>query len=1212
MKKIISLFNILFVAGYSYAQALQATSSENYTYSKTCLDETCTKKAEQVQYFDDLGRPKQVVDIKATPSGKDMATPIQYDEFGRTTKEYFPVPQPGTQNGAIYTDPLSNAPNIFGNEKIFTEKLLENSPLNRVKKVTPPGNDWASHPANITYSANLAGEVKKYTVSTSWQDNATFSTLTENGTYGANQLMKNTVTDGDGNMTAEFKTADGQTVLVRKNDGAQNIDTYYVYNESGQLVVVIPPLASAAPVHQTALDNLCYQYRYDGLGRLVEKKLPGKGWEYFVYDKADRQVLSQDANMKPSGNWLFTRYDKFSRVIYTGIAGIGATYSRKDVQDAADYNAGIGNPLTEERNLTGFNKGGMDIYYGNNAYPTSIIQVLTVNYYDTYPQGTPSRPAQVLGQNTIGDNMEASVNTKNLPTASFVKNMEDDNWTKSYIWYDEKSRAVATYSVNHLGGYTKTESELDFAGMVKQSKTYHKRLNTDTEKVITQTFEYDSGNRLLAHKHQVDNNPVEILAQNEYNELSQIKNKKVGGTFPSSPLQSIDYTYNIQGNLTKINDPANLNGKLFGYEIKYTSPQYTNVGTGKYNGTISEIDWKNANEDVLKRYTYTYDGLNRLKDAVYSEPNSSTPFNNNFNENISYDINGNIKTLKRNAFPVSGNTATLVDDLVYDYVGNRLARIQENALNESGYEGGNHLISYDANGNMTDMLDKGIQSISYNELNLPRQFSISQTNPLGQVSNSTIDYLYSAGGTKLRKNYRNLGMGAIITRMTDYLDGFQYTYNDNGTGGICLECRTENAFEIQAYKGIIDFPVPALAEWKLDFVATAEGFYSFTENRYIYQYKDHLGNTRVSFAKNSEGVLEIKDTNNFYPLGLNHIGSSAASNFGSFYSYKYNGKELQETGMYDYGARFYLPDLGRWGVIDPLAETSRRFSPYHYAMNNPVMFIDPDGRKAVTPIGYAENGAPAGSLWWYYAGGGSSVFGSAENWIGAGTGEGRGSHADGSGFIREPKTFGETQAFRDIMNAAYTPDFSKFDFTKFGLNDLDNNDNNDCPKCPKKAKDGQMYSIGFTGYQYRNGNWVELEPGTSVEYKGKSYFNPSVEPITGDVPIGPAGSFNILKAFKSGLSLFKGGSLTNIGRAVTKHPQYFGFESTEALMKVFRNPNAINKLGADMVKDILRNGVKTTGAGGRYPQGWVTYTLPNGNAASWSIDGVFIGFRGLK
>ncbi|MEG0929138.1 RHS repeat domain-containing protein, partial [Chryseobacterium sp.] len=123
-----------------------------------------------------------------------------------------------------------------------------------------------------------------------------------------------------------------------------------------------------------------------------------------------------------------------------------------------------------------------------------------------------------------------------------------------------------------------------------------------------------------------------------------------------------------------------------------------------------------------------------------------------------------------------------------------------------------------------------------------------------------------------------------------------------------------------------------------------EGFYSFTENRYIYQYKDHLGNARVSFARNSAGALQAIDTNNYYPFGLNHIGGSSYSSIGSYYNYKYNGKELQETGMYDYGARMYMADLGRWGVVDPLAEKTRRWTPYVYAGDNPMRFIDPDGR----------------------------------------------------------------------------------------------------------------------------------------------------------------------------------------------------------------------------------------------------------------------------
>ncbi|WP_410492644.1 RHS repeat-associated core domain-containing protein [Chryseobacterium culicis] len=147
------------------------------------------------------------------------------------------------------------------------------------------------------------------------------------------------------------------------------------------------------------------------------------------------------------------------------------------------------------------------------------------------------------------------------------------------------------------------------------------------------------------------------------------------------------------------------------------------------------------------------------------------------------------------------------------------------------------------------------------------------------------------------------------------------------------------------------------------------------------------------------------DTNNYYPFGLNHISNSFInSGFGSFYSYKYNGKELQESGMYDYGARTYMPDLGRWGVTDPFAEAFRRFSPYHYAADNPVMFIDPDGMRSVPYEGGPSTNVSEGS-WWFAGVNGNFTPEYVEK---GGLGKRNGGGAT-------PKTFGETQAYRDIM-----------------------------------------------------------------------------------------------------------------------------------------------------------------------------------------------------
>jgi len=953
MKRILISISTVFAGGISNAQA---TNTENYIQTRVYLEPVTTssstaRQIETVQYFDGLGRAKQVVNVKASPTGKDLVSHIEYDGFGRQVDSWLPAPM-NTLNGGIQAGVKSSATTYYSDNFAFGHSNLEASPLDRVLSQVQPGTDWQAHPVTFNYDANVDGEVRKFTAIFNY---TTFeSKLTLSPSYGSARLYKNTVTDEDENTTIEYKNGQGQVLMVRKAISAtENADTYYVYNDYDQLAYVIPPLAVEAVKSLTTgtfpdvtLNNLCYQYKYDGRNRLVEKKLPGKDWEYMVYDKADRLIATQDANLRSGSKWLVTKYDKFGRVIYTGIMPL-PNQTRAGLQAITNNFV-----ITENKSAQGFTMSGMQIYYTNDLY-NQIDTILSVNYYDTYPPSTPSFIPTVTNLPLLTDDSSLNVSTKSLPVASYVKNIEDDNWTKNYTWYDQKGSPIGSHSINHLGGYTKTESELDFSGMAKMVVTKHKRLDSDPERVITENFTYDHQNRLKTHTHQVDSNPVEYLAQNEYTELSQLKNKKVGGTSLGSGLQQVDYTYNIRGWMTKINDPANLNGKFFGYEIKYNNPVYSSVSSGKFNGNIAEIDWKNSAEDILKRYNYTYDNLNRLKSGLYAEPNSTNPHNGNFDEYLTYDRNGNITNLQRTAVPIGGLTSTMVDNLDYQYTGNRLNRIVENALNDTGYEGGSNLISYDLNGNMTNMLDKGIQEINYNHLNLPNALGLPQINQFGMLVPVNLQYLYRADGTKLRKIYSTGGgRGQSTTNsIYDYLDGFQYYLVE--TIAACPWCRTEVAYEEQAFEkgGIILPPVdphfPTLpALWVLDFVPTSEGFYSFTENRYIYQYRDHLGNARVNFAKNSEGILQVTDVNNYYPFGLSHIGGLKGV-LGGYKNYKYNGKELQETGMYDYGARFYMPDIGRWGVIDPLAETSRRWSTYTYAYNNPINFIDPDGREGL-------------------------------------------------------------------------------------------------------------------------------------------------------------------------------------------------------------------------------------------------------------------------
>ncbi|MBC7749472.1 MAG: hypothetical protein H7Z76_13015, partial [Methylotenera sp.] len=104
-----------------------------------------------------------------------------------------------------------------------------------------------------------------------------------------------------------------------------------------------------------------------------------------------------------------------------------------------------------------------------------------------------------------------------------------------------------------------------------------------------------------------------------------------------------------------------------------------------------------------------------------------------------------------------------------------------------------------------------------------------------------------------------------------------------------------------------------------------------------------LGNVRLSYTKNSStGVPLTVDQSDYYPFGLKQA-SSATSSANTEYNYKYQGQELQETGFYSFKWRNYMPDVGRFFNVDPLAEKYPYNTPYAFQENKMGMGVELEG-----------------------------------------------------------------------------------------------------------------------------------------------------------------------------------------------------------------------------------------------------------------------------
>ncbi|QTE21153.1 hypothetical protein [Polaribacter cellanae] len=200
---------------------------------------------------------------------------------------------------------------------------------------------------------------------------------------------------------------------------------------------MIPPKASAqSSITSTVLAELCYQYIYDHRNRLVEKKIPGKGWESIVYDNLDRPVLTQDANLKESKIWLFTKYDALGRVVYTGRYYLGANSTETRVTLQNTFNAKIATQNFETKITMGAGTGFSNTYYSNTNFPDTNLTIWTVNYYDNYNFNLQESTSSVTSYGVT-----STSNVKGLPTDSRVY-ADNNKWITTITYYDDRARPI--------------------------------------------------------------------------------------------------------------------------------------------------------------------------------------------------------------------------------------------------------------------------------------------------------------------------------------------------------------------------------------------------------------------------------------------------------------------------------------------------------------------------------------------------------------------------------------------------------------------------------------------------------------------------------------------------------------------------------------------------------------------------------------------------
>ncbi len=809
-------------------------------------------KIQTTTYLDGLGREEQVVSKEVSSINgtdwNDVVQPLVYDGAGRADRKYLPyVSTNASEKGKFKSNAIAEQ-ETFTRTKFnepagttaptFAQYFFEDNPLDRVQQVKLPGHYFAGNTAytgqQTQYKLNESQEsIKRWTVP---EDNSLPPSA--NSVYAENLLYKVVRTDENQLRTIEYYDKEEKLILKKvqeKNTGPdlnENgyegwICTYNIYDDMDRLRYVITPKAVQYLISNgwsfsgfTVIDELCFSYRYDKKGRVIVKHSPGAGYIYYVYDRRNRVVLSQDENQrsKSPAQWTFTLYDDLDREVVTGL--FNNTSSFAALQTYADNLPLSNQAVTVYTGATEtVNCFASVIGSGNSCSNCSNIVVNRVSYFDvnnysgsytfssnfSFPAGAvPNVQPTVQSERTI--NFVTGAKVRILDQNYDDGNPLNDVFVKSTIYYDDKGRVLQKSMLNVKNGIDITTHQYDFVGKMLAVSEIHNipsAISPINNFPVVSRFTYDKAGRIILLEKKYSNQPYKKIKQTAYDELGKVKLNKLSPDFNGGAgLETLTYDYNMHGQLVGINKGYALSNSslaqwdnYFGVYLGYESRDNT-FAAGRLNGQVSGIVWKTQGSNKPRKYNYSYDNINRLTAAAFTQKESpvETGWTNSKMDfsvsDLQYDANGNITQQYQKGILPGTAGGILIDKLQYTYKtvagaqwSNKLEKVFDNAPALDAVSNGSlgdfkdELYGvntgldyvYDGNGNLVTDNNKKIRTgsnpgVAYNYLNKVQKAVVD--------GKSNTEYTYDANGETLAKKVTDIATTAAVTQW--YINGFSF------------------------------------------------------------------------------------------------------------------------------------------------------------------------------------------------------------------------------------------------------------------------------------------------------------------------------------------------------------------------------------------------------------------------------------------------------